>query len=64
MTLLEKELLDDALELYYNQAFIEHDPISMPIAMSIQEILKSLVFFRRFLPGAIVRPSSIRASMS
>ena len=31
MTLLEKkELLDDALELYYNQAFIEHDPISIP----------------------------------
>ena len=31
MTLPEKkELLDDALNLYYNQAFIEHDPISIP----------------------------------
>ena len=31
MTLREKkELLDDALNLYYNRAFIEHDPISIP----------------------------------
>ena len=26
----KKELLDDALNLYYNRAFIEHDPISIP----------------------------------
>ena len=31
MTIPEvKEVLDDALELYYNQGFIEHDPISIP----------------------------------
>ena len=31
MTLPEKkQLLDDALNLYYNRAFIEHDPISIP----------------------------------
>ena len=31
MTLLEKkELLDDALDLYYNRSFIQHDPISIP----------------------------------
>ena len=46
MTLLEKkELLDDALELYYNRAFIEHDPISIPHSFEHPKDIEIAGFF-------------------
>lgn len=46
MTLPEKkELLDDALNLYYNRAFIEHDPISIPHRFILSRDIEIAGFF-------------------
>lgn len=46
MTLSQKkELLDDALDLYYNRSFIDHDPISIPHQFSQPRDIEIAGFF-------------------